>query len=154
DRWRGRVVLDPAASGGLRLFPFQKDWPMERSTAWAQNVAANGTKLVATDAQLLSQGEADLSMLSFHVAAALIAQGAPLAYASSEFVFAQPSVTCLTAIPKNDPNLAELFFGWDNMDGNYIEAQLTGGGVRPFFAPEADKFPLGKVMKELGYTTD
>src|SRR5262249_55529966 len=40
DRWRGRVVLDPAASGGLRLFPFQKDWPMERSTAWAQNVAA------------------------------------------------------------------------------------------------------------------
>ena len=31
---------------------------------------------------------------------------------------------------------------------------MGSGGARPFYAPEADKFPLAKIAKEAGVTED
>ena len=48
--------------------------------------------------------------------------------------------------------LAQVFFAWRNIEGEWLRAQMGSGGARPFYAPEADKFPLAKIAKDAGVT--
>ena len=52
------------------------------------------------------------------------------------------------------PLLAQVFFAWRNVEGEWLRAQMGSGGARPFYLPEADRFPLAKIAKDAGVTED
>ena len=62
--------------------------------------------------------------------------------------------TCVPKITANNEALAQIFFAWRNVEGEWLRAQMGSGGARPFYAPEADKFPLAKIAKDAGVTEE
>jgi hypothetical protein len=157
DRWKGRVAFD-AQGLGFKELALPYGWGLERATAYANNVGANGLKLISGGSngvvQAVIQGEGDIGWMGMDTAYTQMSRGAPLAFAWPEFAASNFLLTCTPALPANNPDLAMLFFGWRNFEGEYIQAEMGGGGARPFFAPEADKFPLGKVIKDAGWTLE
>ncbi|MBV9463942.1 MAG: hypothetical protein JO317_06910, partial [Verrucomicrobiae bacterium] len=51
-------------------------------------------------------------------------------------------------------DLSALFWAWRTIEGEWQLAANGGGGARPFYAPEADKYPLGKLIKDAGHSQD
>ena len=155
DRWRNRVLWDAQALG-LFALPFAPGWDVERMRVYAHNLGANGTKLIAGGSmnlnQSLIQGEGDVSMVSMNWVLPQKKLGAPLEIAFAEFVIGNSTVTCLTKPPVNDPYMAALYWAWDNFDGTYLEAKLSGAGAFRLF-PEEEKFlPLARLARQNGIT--
>ena len=155
ERWHNRVAWDAQALGFKEL-PFHKDWSVERLKAYTNNLGANGVKLISGGTngvlQAVIQGEGDIGMGTAETALDLIHQGAPLALAWPDVIPFNSLGTCLPKITADNPALAQIFFAWRNIDGEWLRASMGGGGARPFYAPEADKFPLAELTKEAGVT--
>ena len=81
-----------------------------------------------------------------------ISSGAPLGLAWPDVVPFNSLGTCIPKITVDNEALAQVFFAWRNIEGEWLRAQMGSGGARPFFAPEADKFPLAKIAREAGIT--
>ncbi|MEK7215242.1 MAG: hypothetical protein AAB289_06580 [Chloroflexota bacterium] len=154
DKWKGRVILE-AQAASEKQWPLVPGWPIERVKAYRHNSAVNGAKIVAGGfpAQLaaLTQGEGDITAVSWENAYASIKEGAPLQFAFPEFVASSTTITCVPKFTPNDPSLGAIFWAWDNFEGQYLEAELGSGGARPLYPPEADKFPLAKILAEHKY---
>jgi hypothetical protein len=157
EKWKGRLAFDAQALG-FKEMPFMAGWGPDRVKAYSNNLGANGLKLISGGSsgvvQTLTQGEGDIGWVSMDIANAQISKGAPLAFAFPEFAASNFLLTCTSEYPATDPDLAMLFFAWRNIEGEWALAELGGGGARPFYAPEADRYPLGKILKEAGWTPE
>jgi ABC-type Fe3+ transport system substrate-binding protein len=157
DKWKNRVAFQDGA-GGLYIIPFHKDWPVDRMKAYAQNLGANGLKIAPSGSagllQMVVQGEADLGIAEASAAYNLMSKGAPIAFAWADVVPMNQSVGCMPALSVDDPDLSALVWAWRAIEGEWVLAQHGSGGARPFYAPEADKYPLGKLIKDAGLTAD
>lgn len=157
DNWQGRVAWD-AQGLGFKELPFHKDWPISRLQAFTNNLGANRVKLIdgGTNGviQAVIQGEGDLSMANTDTILDQINNGAPLGMAWPDVVPFNSLGTCIPKITVNNEALAQVFFAWRNVEGEWLRAQMGSGGARPFYAPEADKFPLAKIAKDAGIVED
>ncbi|GAC1315097.1 MAG: hypothetical protein NVSMB2_05810 [Chloroflexota bacterium] len=157
DRWAGRVAWD-AQGLGFKELPFHKDWPVTRLQAFTTNLGANKVKLVDGGTtgviQAVISGESDLSMANTETIVDQISSGAPIGLAWPDVIPFNSLGTCLPKITVNNEALAQIFFAWRNIDGEWLRAQMGSGGARPFYAPEADKFPLARIAKEAGVTDE
>ena len=153
EKWRNRVAWD-AQGLGFKELPFHSSWSVERLKAYTTNLGANGVKLISGGTngvmQALIQGEGDIGMGSTITAVDLMSQGAPLALAWGDVIPFNSLGTCLPKITQGNEALAQIFFTWRNIEGEWLRAEMGGGGARPFYAPEADRFPLAKLTKEAG----
>jgi ABC-type Fe3+ transport system substrate-binding protein len=104
--------------------------------------------------QAVSQGEVDIGITEAAGAFQAMNKGAPIAFVWPEVVAVNQSVGCLAADSVNNPDLVTLFWAWRMIEGEWLIADLGGGGARPFYAPEADKYPLGKVIRDAGLTAE
>jgi ABC-type Fe3+ transport system substrate-binding protein len=157
DKWNGRVAWD-AQGLGFKELPFHKDWPISRLQAFTTNLGVSKVKLIngGTNAviQAVIQGEGDIGMANVDTTLDQINSGAPLGMAWPDIIPFNSLGTCVPKITANNEALAQIFFGWRNVEGEWLRAQMGSGGARPFYAPEADKFPLAKIAKEAGVTED
>jgi ABC-type Fe3+ transport system substrate-binding protein len=157
DKWKGRVAWD-AQGLGFKELPFHKDWPTARLRAFTVNLGANGVKLIngGTNGviQAVVQGEGDVGMANVDTVLDQINAGAPLGLAWPDVIPFNSLGTCVPKITVNNEALAHIFFAWRNVDGEWLRAQMGSGGARPFYAPEADKFPLAKIAREAGITDE
>lgn len=155
DRWTGRVAWD-AQGLGFKELPFNKDWPMARLQAFTTNLGANKVKLIDGGTtgviQAVISGESDLGMANTETIVDQISNGAPLGLAWPDVIPFNSLGTCLPRITADNEALAQVFFAWRNIDGEWLRARMGAGGARPFYAPEADKFPLARIAKEAGIT--
>ncbi len=156
-KWKGRVAWDAQALGFKEL-PFHKDWPITRLKAFTTNLGANKVKLIdgGTNGviQAVIQGEGDIGMGTADTALDQMNAGAPLAIVWPDVIPFNSLGTCLPKITADNEALAQIFFAWRNVEGEWLRAQMGSGGARPFYAPEADRFPLAKIAKEAGVTED
>jgi ABC-type Fe3+ transport system substrate-binding protein len=157
DKWKGRVAWD-AQGLGFKELPFHKDWPVSRMQAFANNLGANKVKLIdgGTNGviQAVIQGEGDISMANTETIIDQISAGAPLAMAWPDVIPFNSLGICMPKITANNEALAQIFFAWKNIEGEWLRAQMGSGGARPFYAPEADKFPIARIAKEAGITEE
>jgi ABC-type Fe3+ transport system substrate-binding protein len=157
DKWKGRVAWD-AQGLGFKELPFHKDWPTTRLKAFTTNLGANGVKLIdgGTNGviQAVIQGEGEVGMANVDTTLDQINSGAPLGMVWPDIIPFNSLGTCLPKITANNEALAQIFFAWRNVEGEWLRAQMGSGGARPFYAPEADKFPLAKIAREAGVTED
>jgi ABC-type Fe3+ transport system substrate-binding protein len=157
DRWKGRVAWD-AQGLGFKELPFHKDWPAARLKAFTVNLGANSVKLIngGTNGviQAVIQGEGEVSMANVDTALDQINAGAPLGMVWPDITPFNSLGTCVPKITANNEALAQIFFAWRNVEGEWLRAQMGSGGARPFYAPEADKFPLAKIAREANITED
>jgi ABC-type Fe3+ transport system substrate-binding protein len=157
DKWKGRVAWDAQALGFKEL-PFHKDWPVARLKAFTTNLGASKVKLIdgGTNGviQAIIQGEGDIGMANVDTTLDQINSGAPIGLVWPDIVPFNSLGTCIPKITANNEALAQIFFAWRNVEGEWLRAQMGSGGARPFYAPEADKFPLAKIAKEAGITED
>ena len=155
DKWKNRLALDSEALG-FYVFPFAKGWTEDRMRILANNVGANGAKLIPGGSngviQAIIQGEGDIGIAAATTALTNMKAGAPIDMAFAEFLPGGYRVTCLLNPPAGDPAMAALFWAWHNFDGLYTEAAITGGGALRLTPAEVDKFPLAKKAKEAGLT--
>ncbi len=156
-RWKGRVAWD-AQGLGFKELPFHKDWPTSRLQAFTNNLGANQVKLIDGGTtgvvQAVIQGEGDIGMANAGTIIDQISAGAPLGMVWPDVVPFNSLGTCMPKITVNNEALAQIFFAWRNVDGEWLRAQMGGGGARPFYAPEADKFPLAKIAKDASITDE
>jgi ABC-type Fe3+ transport system substrate-binding protein len=157
DKWKGRVAWD-AQGLGFKELPFHKDWPESRLKAFTNNLGANGVKLIGGGSngvlQAVIQGEGDISMANTDTVLDQINAGAPLALAWPDVIPFNSLGTCMPKITSGNEALAQIFFGYHNVEGQWLRASMGSGGARPFYAPEAEKFPLAKIAKDAGITED
>jgi ABC-type Fe3+ transport system substrate-binding protein len=157
DKWKGRVAWD-AQGLGFKELPFHKDWPVDRLKAFTTNLGANQVKMIdgGTNGviQAVIQGEGDIGMAAADTVLDQITSGAPLGLAWPDVVPFNSLGTCMPKITVDNEALAQVFFAWRNVEGEWLRAQMGSGGARPFYAPEADKFPLAKIAKQAGITDD
>jgi ABC-type Fe3+ transport system substrate-binding protein len=157
DRWKGRVAWD-AQGLGFKELPFHKDWPVARLKGFTVNLGANSVKLISggTNAviQAVIQGEGEVSMANVDTALDQINSGAPLGMVWPDITPFNSLGTCLPKITANNEALAQIFFAWRNVEGEWLRAKMGSGGARPFYAPEADKFPLAKIAREANITEE
>jgi ABC-type Fe3+ transport system substrate-binding protein len=157
DKWKGRVAWD-AQGLGFKELPFHKDWPTTRLKAFTTNLGANGVKLIdgGTNGviQAVIQGEGEVGMANVDTTLDQINSGAPLGMVWPDIIPFNSLGTCLPKITANNEALAQIFFAWRNVEGEWLRAQMGSGGARPFYAPEADKFPLAKIARQAGVTED
>jgi hypothetical protein len=157
DSWKNRVAWDSQALGFKEL-PFSQAWPIDRLKAFTNNLGANGVKLISGGTpgvlQAVTQGEGDIGMAEAGSAVDQISQGAPLAIIWPDVIPFNSLGTCLPKITLDNQALAEVFFAWRNVEGEWLRAQMGAGGARPYYAPEADKFPLAKMAADAGVTPE
>jgi ABC-type Fe3+ transport system substrate-binding protein len=157
DRWKGRVAWD-AQGLGFKELPFHRDWPVSRMHAFANNLGANKVKLIdgGTNGvlQAVIQGEGDISMANSETIIDQISAGAPLAMAWPDVIPFNSLGTCMPKITANNEALAQIFFAWKNIEGEWLRARMGSGGARPFYAPEADKFPIARIAREAAITEE
>jgi hypothetical protein len=157
DKWKSRVAWDAQALGFKEL-PFHKDWPISRLQAFTTNLGASKVKLIdgGTNGviQAVIQGEGDISMANVDTILDQISSGAPIGMVWPDIIPFNSLGTCLPKITANNEALAQVFFAWRNVEGEWLRAQMGSGGARPFYAPEADKFPLAKIAKDAGVTEE
>jgi hypothetical protein len=157
EKWKNRVAWD-AQGLGFKELPFHKDWPIDRLKAFTNNLGVNGVKMINGGSngvlQALVQGEGDIGAATADTALDQINQGAPLALAWPDVIPFNSLGTCMPKITADNEALAQIFFAWHTFDGEYLRAKMGSGGARPFYAPEADKFPLAKIVKDAGVTPD
>jgi ABC-type Fe3+ transport system substrate-binding protein len=157
DKWKSRVAWDAQALGFKEL-PFHKDWPVTRLQAFTTNLGANSVKLIDGGSngviQAVIQGEGDLSMANTDTILDQISAGAPLGLAWPDVIPFNSLGTCLPKITANNEALAQIFFAWRNVEGEWLRASMGSGGARPFYAPEADRFPLAKIAKDAGISEE
>jgi ABC-type Fe3+ transport system substrate-binding protein len=151
DKWNGRIAWDAQALGFKEL-PFHQQWPVDRLKAFTNNLGANKVKLISggTNAviQAVIQGEGDVGMAATETVVDQINSGAPLGMIWPDIVPYNSLGTCMPKITANNEVLAQIFFAWHNIDGEYLRAEMGSGGARPFYPPEADRFQLAKMAKE------
>jgi ABC-type Fe3+ transport system substrate-binding protein len=157
ETWKGRVAWDAQALGFKEL-PFSPAWPVDRLKAYTNNLGANGVKLISGGTngvlQAVTQGEGDIGMGEAGTVIDQISQGAPLAIAWPDVIPFNSLGTCMPKITLDNRSLAEVFFAWRNVEGEWLRAKMGAGGARPYYAPEADKFQLAKLAKDAGVTPD
>jgi ABC-type Fe3+ transport system substrate-binding protein len=153
DKWQGRVVWD-AQGLGFKELPFHKDWPISRLQAFTTNLGVAKVKLIdgGTNGviQAVIQGEGDISMANTETIIDQISSGAPLGLVWPDIIPFNSLGTCVPKITANNEALAQVFFAWRNVEGEWLRAAMGAGGARPFYLPEADKFPLAKIAKDAG----
>jgi hypothetical protein len=141
---------------GFKELPFNKDWPISRLQAFTTNLGANKVKLIDGGSngviQAVIQGEGDIGMATADTTLDQISAGAPLAIAWPDVIPFNSLGTCVPKITADNEALAQVFFAWRNIEGEWLRAQMGSGGARPFYAPEADRFPLAQIAKEAGVT--
>jgi ABC-type Fe3+ transport system substrate-binding protein len=157
DKWKGRVAWD-AQGLGFKELPFHKDWPVSRLQAFTVNLGASKVKLIdgGTNGviQAVIQGEGDISMANVDTTLDQMNSGAPLGMVWPDIIPFNSLGTCVPKITANNEALAQVFFAWRNVEGEWLRAQMGSGGARPFYLPEADRFPLAKIAKDAGVTED
>jgi ABC-type Fe3+ transport system substrate-binding protein len=157
DKWQGRVAWDAQALGFKEL-PFSPAWPQDRLKAFTNNLGVNKVKLISGGTtgvlQAVIQGEGDIGMAEAGNIVDQISQGAPLGIAWPDVIPFNSLGTCVPKITLDNRALAEVFFAWRNIDGEWLRAKMGAGGARPYYAPEADKFSLAKLAKDAGVTPD
>jgi ABC-type Fe3+ transport system substrate-binding protein len=157
EKWKSRVAWD-AQGLGFKELPFHKDWPVSRLQAFTTNLGVNKIKLIDGGSngviQAVIQGEGDLSMANTETIVDQMSSGAPIGLVWPDIIPYNSLGTCVPKITANNEALAQIFFAWRNLEGEYLRASMGAGGARPFYAPEADKFPLAKIAKDAGVTED
>lgn len=157
ERWKGRVAFD-ADGLGYKEMALPHGWGLPRTVAFANNLGVNGVKLISGGSngvvQSVIQGEGDIGWMGMDTAYTQMSRGAPLQFAWPEATASNFLLTCTPQIPANNPDLAMIFFAWRNFEGEWAQAEMGGGGARPFYAPEAEKYPLGKIIKDAGWTPE
>jgi ABC-type Fe3+ transport system substrate-binding protein len=157
DKWKGRVAWDAQALGFKEL-PFSTAWPIDRLKAYTNNLGANGVKLISGGTtgvlQAVTQGEGDIGMAEAGNIVDQMSQGAPLGIVWPDVIPFNSLGTCIPKITLDNRALAEVFFAWRNIEGEWLRAKMGAGGARPYYAPEADKFQLAKLAKGAGVTPD
>ncbi len=157
DTWKGRVAWDSQALGFKEL-PFSPAWPLDRLKAFTNNLGANGVKLISGGTtgvlQAVIQGEGDIGMAEAGTIVDQINQGAPLGVVWPDVIPYNSLGTCMPKITLDNRALSEVFFAWRNIEGEWLRAKMGAGGARPYYAPEADRFPLAKMAKDAGVTPD
>ncbi len=157
DTWKGRVAWDAQALGFKEL-PFSPAWPLDRLKAFTNNLGANGVKLISGGTtgvlQAVIQGEGDIGMAEAGTIVDQINQGAPLGVVWPDVIPYNSLGTCMPKITLDNRALSEIFFAWRNIEGEWLRAKMGAGGARPYYAPEADRFPLAKMAKDAGVTPD
>ena len=137
---------------GFKELPFHKDWPISRLQAFTVNLGASKVKLIdgGTNGviQAVIQGEGDVSMANVDTTLDQMNSGAPLGLVWPDIIPFNSLGTCVPKITANNEALAQIFFAWRNVEGEWLRAQMGSGGARPFYLPEADRFPLAKIAKE------
>jgi ABC-type Fe3+ transport system substrate-binding protein len=155
EKWKGRVAWD-AQGLGFKELPFHKDWPITRLKAFTTNLGVNQVKMIDGGSngviQAVIQGEGDIGMATADTVLDQISSGAPLGLAWPDIIPFNSLGTCVPKITVDNEALAQVFFAWRNIEGEWLRAQMGSGGARPFFAPEADKFPLARIAREAGIT--
>jgi ABC-type Fe3+ transport system substrate-binding protein len=155
DTWKGRVAWD-AQGLGFKELPFNKDWPIDRLKAFTNNLGVNQVKMIDGGTtgviQAVIQGEGDIGMATADTVLDQINSGAPLGLVWPDVVPFNSLGTCMPKITVDNEALAQVFFAWRNIEGEWLRAQMGRGGARPFYAPEADKFPLAKIARDAGIT--
>ena len=155
DKWNGRVAWD-AQGLGFKELPFHSQWPIDRLKAFTYNLGANHVKLISggTNAviQAVIQGEGDIGMAATDTVVDQINSGAPIGMVWPDIVPFNSLGTCMPKITANNEALAQIFFAWHNIDGEYLRAEMGSGGARPFYAPEADRFQVARMAKEANIT--
>jgi len=123
---------------------------------YAHNLGANGAKLISGGStgliQSLIQGEGDISLVSMGTTAKQKNAGAPVDIAFAEVVLGNLSVTCILNPGKNDPDMAALWWAFENFEAEYIDAEISGGGAFRLIEEEADKLPLVRIAFAQGIT--
>jgi ABC-type Fe3+ transport system substrate-binding protein len=157
DKWQSRVAWD-AQGLGFKELPFHKDWPIDRLRAFTTNLGVNKVKLIngGTNGviQAVIQGEGDIGMANTETIVDQLNNGAPVGLVWPDIIPFNSLGTCVPKITADNEALSQIFFAWRNVEGEWLRAAMGGGGARPFYAPEADKFPLAKIAKEAGVTDD
>jgi hypothetical protein len=155
EKWRDRVLWDVRALG-LYVLPFAPGWSEDRMRVFAHNLGANGTKLISGGStgltQALIQGEGDISLVSMGTTAKNRNAGAPVEIAFAEVVLGNLSVTCILTPGKNHPDMAALWWAFENFEAEYIEAEISGSGAFRLIEAEASKLPLVRLAFEHGIT--
>jgi ABC-type Fe3+ transport system substrate-binding protein len=156
-KWSGRVVMDERALG-LYQFPLAPGWSEERLSAWSHNLGANNLKIQPGGSrgvhQAILNGEGDIGLGS--PAWTQVQSGQPIAFTVAEFTTgANPSVSCLPKYSVNDPDMAELFYGWEKFEGNKYAAQKpTNYTFAVMLDGHASKYPLAAALSKAGLTAD
>jgi ABC-type Fe3+ transport system substrate-binding protein len=157
DKWKNRVAWD-AQGLGFKELPFSTAWPVDRLKAFSTNLGVNGVKLISGGTtgvlQAVTQGEGDIGMAEAGNIVDQINQGAPLGIVWPDVIPFNSLGTCVPKITLDNPALAEIFFAWRNIEGEWLRAKMGAGGARPYYAPEADRFPLAKLAKDAGVTPE
>jgi ABC-type Fe3+ transport system substrate-binding protein len=155
DKWKGRVAWD-AQGLGFKELPFNSQWPISRLKAFTFNLGVNQVKMIDGGSngvlQAVIQGEGDIGMATADTTLDQISAGAPLALTWPDVIPFNSLGTCVPKITVDNEALAQVFFAWRNVEGEWLRAAMGSGGARPFYAPEADKFPLAKIAKDAGVT--
>jgi ABC-type Fe3+ transport system substrate-binding protein len=155
DKWKGRVAWD-AQGLGFKELPFNSQWPISRLKAFTFNLGVNQVKMIDGGSngvlQAVIQGEGDIGMATADTTLDQISAGAPLAITWPDVIPFNSLGTCVPKITVDNEALAQVFFAWRNVEGEWLRAAMGSGGARPFYAPEADKFPLAKIAKDAGVT--
>lgn len=157
EKWKGRVAWDAQALGFKEL-PFAPGWPMDRFKAFTNNLGANGVKLIAGGTngvvQAVTQGEGDVGMAEAGTIVDQMSQGAPLAIAWPDVIPFNSLGTCMPKITLDNRALAQVFFAWRDIEGEWLRAKMGAGGARPYYAPESNKFALAKMARDAGVTSE
>jgi hypothetical protein len=141
DKWKGRVIGDERALG-YYYFPLAPGWDTTRTAAFMHNLGANGLKLFPGGSrgvhQAILQGEGDIGLANG--AYDLREKGQPIDFTITEFTTgANPNVSCLPKFGVNDPDMAELFWAWDIMEGRPAIAQAPINYTSAGFLLESQK---------------
>jgi hypothetical protein len=153
--WKNRVAMDERALG-LYQFPLAPGWSEERLSARAHNLGVNGLKLLAGGSngvkQGIIQGEVDIGLASPAWTEKL--GGQPIDFTVAEFTTgANPSVSCLPKYSVNDADMAELFYGWEKMEGNKAAAQQpTNYTFAVMLDGYSQDYPLAADLASKGLT--
>ena len=155
--WKNRVGMDERALG-LYQFPLADGWDEARLAAWAQNLGANGLKLLPGGSrgvvQGIIQGEIDIGVASPAWTEKL--GGQPVDFAVAEFTTGpNPSVSCLPKFGVNDPDMADLFYAWEKFEGNKFAAQPPYNYAHAVMLDGySQDYPLAAALAKIGLTKD
>ena len=156
-KWKDRVVMDERALG-LYQFPLAPGWSEQRLKDWAHNLGANGMKIFPGGSrgvhQAILQGEGDIGLGS--PAWTQVQAGQPIDFTVAEFTTgANPSLSCLPKWGVNNPDMAELFYGWEKMEGNIYAAKPPANYTHAnMLAKYANDYPLSAKLAEAGLTVE
>jgi ABC-type Fe3+ transport system substrate-binding protein len=155
-KWKGRLVLDNNALA-LYVFPLAQGWSEAKLDEYTKALKANNPTITSGGSagvtQALLQGEGDIGIAASSTVDGLKESGAPLDYVlTTDFLPITQQSICLVDPAVNDPAMAELYFAWLTLEGQYQIVEQ--GGATRLLEEEKDKFEIAKRVADAGLTLE